>query len=72
MMDCLVDCCKKQSITKIVGYYYPTAKNGMVKDFYQLQQFEKKAEDDEGNTVWELDLNTYQYKNRFIEVKHES
>ena len=38
-----------RNIRKIVGYYYPTAKNAMVKDFYHLQGFEKVSEDEDGN-----------------------
>ena len=36
MMDALVNYCIKKEITKIFGYYYPTAKNGMVKEFYDI------------------------------------
>ena len=34
MMDELVEKAKKARVKKIIGYYYPTAKNAMVKDFY--------------------------------------
>lgn len=56
MMDTLVKKARSAGIKKIAGYYYPTAKNGMVKDFYALQGFTKISEDDSGNTVWELDI----------------
>ena len=70
MMDKLVSCSKKRGITDIYGYYYPTAKNGMVKDFYEKQGFEKIKEDKEGNTVWLFKLpKSYKNKNRYIEVK---
>ena len=36
MMDALVGQAKNQGIKKIIGYYYPTAKNAMVKEFYAL------------------------------------
>lgn len=69
MMDELVRKCKEQKIEKIVGYYYPTAKNRMVKDFYDFQGFQKTKEDGEGNTVWEYELTgKYQNKNRVIKV----
>ena len=37
---------------KLIGYYYPTAKNGMVRDFYRAHSF-SLVDDADGNTVWE-------------------
>lgn len=72
MMDELVRKCQEAEITKIKGYYYPTAKNGMVKDFYALQGFEKVFEDESGATVWEYPVSKdYELKNRVIEVNGE-
>lgn len=69
MMDELVARARAIGIRKLVGYYYPTAKNAMVKDFYSLQGFRKCSEDEEGNTVWEfLITDGYEKKNRVIEV----
>ena len=69
MMDELVEKAKSAGIKKIVGYYYPTAKNSMVKDFYAIQGFNKVSEDSEGNTVWEFDINdNYEKKQHVIEV----
>ena len=69
MMDELVKKAKGAGIRQIWGYYYPTAKNGMVKDFYKLQGFEKIKEDDEGNTVWKYDIiENYENKNRVIDI----
>ena len=45
MMDELVRQAKKLGIKKIYGYYYPTAKNAMVKDLYGLEGFTKIKED---------------------------
>ncbi len=56
MMDELIAEAKSRNITKIKGYYYPTAKNKMVKDFYELQGFTKINETEEGASTWELDL----------------
>ena len=73
MMDELVEKCQSAGITKIVGYYYPTAKNGMVKDFYAMQGFVKVAEDETGNTVWEYVVTSqYEKKNKVIEVNGKS
>lgn len=69
MMDELVDQCQRAGIVRIVGYYYPTAKNGMVKDFYSLQGFTKIAEDETGNTTWEYSVTSnYEKKNKVIVV----
>ena len=56
MMDELIAEAKSRNITKIKGYYYPTAKNKMVRDFYELQGFTKINETEEGASTWELDL----------------
>lgn len=73
MMDELAQACKMQGIHKIVGYYYPTVKNQMVKGFYELQGFTKISEDAEGNTVWEFDLQEqYVKKNKVINVNENS
>ena len=57
MMDELIAQAKSRNITKIKGYYYPTAKNKMVRDFYALQGFEKISEAEDGASEWLLDLN---------------
>lgn len=69
MMDSLVKKAREAGIEKIKGYYYPTPKNGMVKEFYSLHGFEKESEDEEGNTIWNLNINNYENKNKFIEVE---
>ena len=69
MMDALVKRCREKGVKKILGYYYPTAKNNMVKNFYQEMGFEKIREDGEGNTVWQLSsLEQYRHKNQCIKV----
>jgi FkbH-like protein len=70
MMDTLVHKAKEQGIKEIYGYYYPTSKNGMVKDFYELQGFIKVNEDEEGNTTWKYVIESkYKNKNKFIKVE---
>lgn len=69
MMDELVEKARTAGIKKLVGYYYPTAKNSMVKDFYGLQGFEKVSEDADGNTVWEFMItDDYKKKQHVIDV----
>ena len=70
MMDTLVHTCKARGITNIFGYYYPTKKNAMVKEFYNTMGFEKVAEDADGNTTWKLDISKeYTNQNRVIDVE---
>lgn len=69
MMDEVVAFCKLHGIKEIYGYYYPTAKNAMVRSFYELQGFEKISEDGEGNTVWLFEIgDSYEKKNKVISV----
>jgi FkbH-like protein len=69
MMDTLVQKAQASGIRKIVGYYYPTTKNAMVKDFYGKQGFTKIREDAQGNTVWEFIINNdYQKKQNVIDI----
>ena len=72
MLDMLVEKSKEANIKEIIGYYYPTAKNKMVKDFYQDQGFTKLTEDEEGNTTWSLDLSKeYNNQNKYIEIRRK-
>ena len=69
MMDRLVEMAQEADISEIRGYYYPTAKNRMVKEFYSLQGFDKIEEDQQGNSQWSLQLTEgYQKKNHVIAV----
>ena len=52
MFDELVRRAKAMGIKTIVGHYYPTAKNLLVRDFYGTIGFEKTAEDDQGNLTF--------------------
>lgn len=68
MLDTLVEKCRQNGISKIKGYYYPTKKNGMVRELYGTFGFTKISEDENGNTVWELPIEGYENQNRYIEV----
>ena len=69
MMDALADRCFSNNISEIYGYYYPTEKNAMVKDFYGNMGFAKISEDDSGS-VWRLQLfENYSKKNKHINVE---
>ncbi|MBQ9610612.1 MAG: HAD-IIIC family phosphatase [Lachnospiraceae bacterium] len=71
MMDEFVRTCKLRQVDKIIGHYYPTSKNAMVKDFFGLHGFRKISEDNEGNTVWELNVIDYRFQNHVIVVNEE-
>ena len=69
MMDQLVKDAQDRGLQSIYGYYYPTAKNAMVRDFYSTLGFEKISEDEAGNTCWKFDLTKpYMKKNKYISV----
>ena len=68
MMDEFISICRKRGVEKVIGHYYPTAKNGMVKEFYSLHGFSKTEEDSEGNAKWEILVADYEPKNKVITV----
>lgn len=69
MMDELVMHCQKQNVKRIIGYYYPTAKNNMVRDFYGVQGFTKIEENEKGDTKWSFEISSnYEQKNHYIKV----
>jgi FkbH-like protein len=68
MLDELVRLATTRGITEIYGYYFPTAKNAMVSDFYGRMGFHKTSEDAEGNSVWVLSAAGYQKRCNTINV----
>ena len=73
MMDSVVEACRDCGIGTILGYYYPTSKNAMVKDFYKTMGFDKVEEDDTGVTIWRFAIpDTYEPKNTVIRVRSTS
>lgn len=72
MLDSLVATCKKQCIFQIRGYYYPTPKNSMVKNFYGEMGFTQLSEDDSGSS-WYLNIkDSYKSKNKHIQLEVKS
>ena len=70
MTDTLVKRCLERGVKKIFGYYYPTAKNGMVKEFYRQMGYEQVSVDEKGNSVWCLDISeSYKNQNHVIAVE---
>ena len=66
MMDELVRKAQAAGIRKITGYYYPTSKNAMVKDFYRDMGFTKTDEDAAGNTVWVYQISADERKRQDV------
>jgi len=69
MLDELIRQCRERGIEKVKGYYYKTAKNSMVSELYGSFGFELLSSDGDGNSVWELDVNSYENRNHVIRVK---
>lgn len=73
MKDCLIEECQKRGINLLVGYYYPTAKNKMVKDFYKTQGFTRISEDQEGNSIWHYKIpSSYEKTNKVIKINEQN
>jgi FkbH-like protein len=68
MMDALAHQCVRRGVKAIYGYYFKTAKNGMVSDHYGSLGFAPVSRAD-NESVWRLDLvNGYEDRSKFIEV----
>ena len=69
MMNTVVECAAERGVSTIYGYYYPTAKNAMVREFYANFGFVKTTEDEAGNAVWKLDVTAYQPHPLHMKIK---
>ncbi len=70
MMDSLVSVAKTKGIKTINGYFYPTAKNKMVENFYEEEGFKLINKDKENNRKYELKVDDYITRNKVIEVEN--
>lgn len=66
-LNTMVEAAKTKGYKRIVGEYLPTAKNAMVAEHYPQLGF-TKVESAE-TAQWELDVNSYQVKECYIETK---
>ena len=66
-MDEFMRLCSERGIQIVRGYYYPTAKNAMVRDFYGLHGF-RRVKRGTFYTVWEIKVKEYVPKNKVISV----
>lgn len=72
MLDTLVLRSRESGIRKLHGYYYKTAKNAMVKEFYGTMGFQKLSEKD-GDSEWEYVIpENYENKNQVIAVNRQT
>jgi len=68
MLDELVRRAVEKGVKSIKGYYYQTAKNGMVKDFYGQCGFQKLLQAENGDSEWILETAAYKTRNHIIKV----
>lgn len=68
LLDKIAEEATNSGINELIGYYYPTAKNNMVKNFYEELGFTKIQEDEQGNSTWSLKLDSYSKKCKVIKV----
>lgn len=71
MLDEFVRQCRERKIAKIIGHYYKTNKNAMVKDLYGTFGFTKVKEFENGDSTWELETSEYKNKNHIIKVNEQ-
>jgi FkbH-like protein len=71
-MNQLCALCSELGMSRIVGEYWPTAKNGMVRDHYKKLGFELIEDLPDGRQRWQLELQSYTPFPTFIEVTRGS
>lgn len=59
MMNLLLKEASARGIQEVYGYYSPTSKNSMVKDFYGEMGFQLVSVNNEGNSIWKLEPGMY-------------
>ncbi len=69
MLDQFVAEAQARGVKTLIGYYYPTAKNGMVSGLFKEMGFQNKVIKDNDHSIWSLDISAgYTSKNVFIGV----
>jgi FkbH-like protein len=68
MLDGLVERTRQRGVKRLVGYYHPTAKNGMVADHYEKLGFSPVYSDSAICTTWTLDVTAYEARSRHIRI----
>ena len=60
LMSMVFEHARAAACRRVLGSYVPTAKNGMVRDFYERFGFQKIADHDGGGATWALAVGQYQ------------
>jgi predicted enzyme involved in methoxymalonyl-ACP biosynthesis len=69
MLDGIIERARTRNIERIVGYYFPTTKNGMVADHYEKLGYSLVSRDEAaGHTVWSLEIGNYAARSRHIQI----
>ena len=69
MLDALLERARSRHIETVIGYYLPTAKNGMVAEHYERIGFRLLERDQQsGSSTWTLDVSSYEPRNRHIKI----
>jgi FkbH-like protein len=68
LMNRVVEHARQLGLSRITAEYLPTAKNGMVKDFFQQFGFTKVAEEPGGGARWSLSTSAYQPWRTFMKL----
>jgi len=71
LMNRVVEHARKLGLARITAQYVPTAKNEMVKDFFQQFGFEKDAEGAQGESQWHLITAKYEPRPTFMKTVEE-
>lgn len=73
MMEQLLARAKEKGIHKLVGYYYPTAKNSMVREFYKPFGFlPQSLSSCEAGEIWVLETEKYISRVHYIDICKEN
>lgn len=66
LMNEVVERARELGMSTVTASYVPTAKNGMVKDFYARFDFQKVVEHPDGRIEWMLQVDQYEPRQVFI------
>jgi len=69
MLDVLAGTARAKGCSQLMGEYLPTKKNRMVEDWYQEAGFSLVNKEDDGSSLWQLDLANYQKKSKYIQIQ---
>jgi FkbH-like protein len=65
-MNKIFECARQEGCESVVGQYMPTAKNSMVKSFFEQFGFHRTAASEDGGTQWRLNTSEYVPRKVFI------